>query len=293
MRARQKTREGAAALFTPMLNETDHFRTGIAERPRSQPAAAATRPHGGHDSVVKSATRALEIIELFAVHRHALSVTEIAEALAIPQSSSSVLLQAMSQAGFIARDRRTRKYRPSIRSVFLGNWIHDTLFRQGSLLKALDALSVAADANVRLGVRNGIHVQYVHVSWPRTEPDRLRLAPGMMMPICHDGLGRMLLAAEDDREARGIVRHANAVGDGPGAVNVEAFMHSLQACRAAGFAECDDLENAGECVLAVLLPARFDGPVALGLGVAADRLPEERTALLRMLDNLVKDAWST
>ncbi|MDQ0393591.1 IclR family transcriptional regulator [Labrys monachus] len=286
-----ETREGAAALFTPMLNETSHFPSGAAARPHPQPAPPSARPHGGHDGGVKSATRALEIIELFAVHRHPLSVTEIADALAIPQSSSSVLLQAMSQAGFIARDRRTRKYMPSIRSVFLGNWIHDTLFREGSLLRALDTLSLAADANVRLGVRNGIHVQYVHVSWPRTEPDRQHLAPGMMMPICHDGLGRILLAAEGEAEARSIVRHANAIGDGPGAVNVEAFMPSLRRHRAAGFAECDDLENTGERVLAVPLPARFDNPVAIGLGVAADRLPAERPALLAMLETRVKDAW--
>jgi IclR family transcriptional regulator, acetate operon repressor len=90
---------------------------------------------------VKSATRALEIIELFGVHRHPLSVTEIANALAIPQSSSSVLLHALSSIGFVTRDRKTRKYAPGIRSVFLGNWIHDAIFPGGSLLGALDALS--------------------------------------------------------------------------------------------------------------------------------------------------------
>jgi DNA-binding IclR family transcriptional regulator len=113
------------------------------------------------------------------VHRHPLSVTEIAKALAIPQSSSSVLLHALSSIGFMTRDRTTRNYAPGIRSVFLSNWIHDAIFPGGSLLGALDALSRDASANVRLGVRSGTHVRYVHVSWPENAADRLRLSPGI------------------------------------------------------------------------------------------------------------------
>ena len=149
---------------TDLLRRTQPFaETTVALRPWRGPKAP-------HDYNVKSATRALEIIELFASHRQPLTVTEISNALSIPQSSSSVLLHSLSSAGFITRDRKTRKYVPSIRSVFLGNWIHDALFSDGSLLAALDALSHAAQATVRLGVRNSVYVRYVHVSWPKRPP---------------------------------------------------------------------------------------------------------------------------
>ena len=200
-----------------MLNDAHHTPSndaGPARATHDRHAQPAPRPRRdtafSHDSGVKSATRALEVIELFAVRREALSVSEIAGALEIPQSSSSVLLQAMRKAGFIDRNRQTRKYLPSIRSVFLGNWIHDTLFQRGSFLRALDTLSDATGANVRLGVRNGIHVRYAHISWPGGHPDLTHLRPGMLIPICQDALGRMLLVGAGEREARGIVRHANA-----------------------------------------------------------------------------------
>jgi DNA-binding IclR family transcriptional regulator len=273
-----------------MLNDANHINADPGPQPR-HPAIRLSGPRARpHESVVKSATRALEIIELFAVRRHSLSVTEIAHALAIPQSSSSVLLQAMSRAGFIDRDRQTRKYLPSVRSVFLGNWIHDTLFRGGSLLRALDTLSETTGANVRLGVRNGIHVQYVHVSWPTGNPGEAGLRPGMTVPICHDALGAMLLAAEDDHHARGIVRHANAVADGAQVVNVAAFLENLQRERGTGFAERDDRCVPGDRVLAVQLPMQLGVSAAIGLGVATERLPGERTGLLRRLDAVVKDA---
>jgi len=248
----------------------------VALRPRR-------RPRAPYDYNVKSATRALEIIELFAIHRRPLTVTEISSALSIPQSSSSVLLHSLSSAGFITRDRKTRKYIPSIRSVFLGNWIHDALFPEGSLLAALDALSLSAQATVRLGVRNSVYVRYVHVSWPRKNCERRGLSPGLAMPICQDALGRALLMDESDRDVCGIIRRANAEADGASVVKVETFMEELRADRRAGFVECADLGSERERVLAVQLRPLIGEPLAIGLGLDSSRLPGERDRLLQLL----------
>jgi DNA-binding IclR family transcriptional regulator len=258
------------------FNETE-----VALRPRRRPTAP-------DDCNVKSATRALEIIELFAIHRQALTVTEISEALSIPQSSTSVLLHSLSSAGFITRDRKTRKYIPSIRSVFLGNWIHDALFCDGSLLAALDTLSRAAQATVRLGVRNSVTVRYVHVSWPTKAAERRGVSPGLAMPICQDALGRALLMGESDRDICGIVRRANAEANGSGVVKVETFMDELRAHRRAGFVECADFESACERVLAVQLRPLVGGPIAIGLGLDSSRLPAERDRLLQLLVGVAK-----
>jgi IclR family transcriptional regulator, acetate operon repressor len=194
-----------------------------------------------------------------------------------------VLLHALSSVGFVTRDRKTRKYAPGIRSVFLGNWLHDAIFPGGSLLGALDALSRDANANVRLGVRSGVHVRYVHVSWPNDAADRPRLSPGMMWPVCHDALGRALLTTEADRDVYGIVRRANAEEDAR-VIGVEAFMDELRAQRKNGYVECDDCGSGRERVLAIPLSAAFGIPAAIGIGVQAERLPVERLDLLRLLD---------
>jgi DNA-binding IclR family transcriptional regulator len=273
-----------------MLNVPEEIRARRAQLFADSPAVLrpSRRPRAAYEYSVKSATRALEIIELFAVHRQPLTVTEIANALDIPQSSSSVLLHALSGVGFITRDRKTRKYVPSIRSVFLGNWIHDAFFRSGSLLGALDGLSKASRANVRLGVRNGVHVRYVHVSWPSEAANRLRLGPGVAIPVCRDALGIALLTAENDRDACGIVRRANAESDGARITNVEAFMEELRTRRQEGFVECDDFTSRRERVLAVQLQAPFGGRAAIGLGIDAARLPAERANLLDLLDGVAK-----
>ena len=105
----------------------------------------------------------------------------------------------------------------------------------------------------------------------------------MMWPVCHDALGRALLATEIDRDVCGIVRRANAE-KGARVIGVEGFMEELRAQRKNGYAECDDWGSGRERVLAIPLRAPFGIPVAIGIGIQAERLPVERQDLLRLLD---------
>jgi DNA-binding IclR family transcriptional regulator len=205
------------------------------------PVAAQLQWRGGErrsKGEIKSAIRALEILELFSMCRQPLSVTDVADRLGIPQSSSSVMLQALGAAGFVERDQRTRRYLPSIRAVFLGNWIHDLLFCQGSLLHTVDDLSRGTGSQVRLAVRSGIYALYVHVNSPLPDDDPDTVRPGSLIPICHDALGTMLLVKADEAEIGAVVRHANAVnGAELPAINVDGFIQKLRRCRAAGYVE--------------------------------------------------------
>jgi DNA-binding IclR family transcriptional regulator len=104
-----------------------------------------------------------------------------------------------------------------------------------------------------------------------------------MWPVCHDVLGRALLATETDRDVSGIVRRANAE-KAARVIGVEGFMEELRAQRKNGYAECDDWGSGRERVLAIPLRPPFGIPAAIGIGIQAERLPVERQDLLRLLD---------
>ena len=72
-----------------MLNDQSEIIIKRTRRARdSDPMPRSLKRSGApYDYNVKSATRALEVIELFGVYRHPLSVTEIATALAIPNQA--------------------------------------------------------------------------------------------------------------------------------------------------------------------------------------------------------------
>jgi hypothetical protein len=104
----------------------------------------------------------------------------------------------------------------------------------------------------------------------------------MMWPVCHDALGRALLATETDRDVYGIVRRANAE-KGARVIGAEWFMEELRAQRRNGYAECDDCGSRRERVRAIPLRAPFAITAAIGIGIQAERLPVERRDLLRRL----------
>lgn len=271
-----------------LLKETDveHEERGLVRRADFR--RAERKPLARQGSSVKSAVRALEVIELFSVYRAPLSVNAVSEILSIPQSSASTLLKSLNKAGFVDRDPQSRLYMPSLRAVFLGNWVHDLLFRQGSLLRALDRLCEVTGCSLRLAVRNGIFAQYAHVIWPHPDRGDEKLRPGALRPLCHDAIGEMLLVDLPEKAVRGIVQHVNAVGHfGRPQVDAKALLGRLDEWRAAGHAESWSLDAPDERMLAVCLPSRHGVPAVIGLATSSQGLAGGRDTILRLLKETV------
>lgn len=197
----------------------------------------------------------------------------------------------MTGAGFVARDRSTRKYLPSLRSILLSGRVYESVFEKDCMLQSLDELASLAGRNLRLGIRNGVMLQCVHVSWPSDVPAPQTIFAGTTLPLASDALGRMLLLAECEKDVRALVRHANAVGDPADAVDVDALVAALQEARAEGLAVCRDLVVEGDVVLAIGLPPRFGAPAAIGFGLPAARLAAEKATLAVLLRRFADEAW--
>ena len=75
-----------------------------ARTPRSQAASAA----------IKSAQRTLAVLEYFQTHRRAAAVGEIAAALGMPQSSTSMLLKSLLSLGYLEYTASSRRVAPPI-----------------------------------------------------------------------------------------------------------------------------------------------------------------------------------
>src|SRR6516225_4571403 len=112
---------------------------------------------------IKSAHRALEVLEYFNANRREATVMDIARAMTCPQSSTSELLSCLVALGYLHRDRYARTYRPTARVALLGAWVQPKLFRRGHLLPMLDRLAEETGLTVFLASKVGLTVQYIHV----------------------------------------------------------------------------------------------------------------------------------
>ena len=123
------------------------------------PTSAVIRRRG--KDVIKSAGRSLEVLELFRDVKRPLRLTDIAEALSLPQSSASMLLRSLIKMGYLIRHERN--YAPSMRITLLGSWLNDAMFSQGNLMSLINEISRLTGDTVILGTRNGLYVEVLAV----------------------------------------------------------------------------------------------------------------------------------
>ena len=114
-------------------------------------------------SSVKSATRALDILQYFSKVRQQKAMSEVALALGYPQSSTTVLLKTLVMLGYLNFDRRDRVYFPTPKVTSLGEWIPRALFGSGQALEAMRDVHAATGETVSINAKNDIYVQYIQM----------------------------------------------------------------------------------------------------------------------------------
>lgn len=246
-------------------------------------ALTRVAPELPYGKPVGSLHRSLEVLELFAVERRALTVGQVAERLGYPQSSTSVLLHGLSDLGYLQHDRHARTFIPTLRVSFLGMWIHQLALTQGNLLDFMDELASRSGHVAMLGMPNGLHAQYIHIVSARTS--RVGLKPGLLRPICRSAIGKVLLSTMDDDQVLRIVRNVNATDtDFATPVDGKALLAEIAECRRTGFAFSADSVTQGSSVIATRVPLDMGGqPLAVGIGVHTWQREELREPVMQLL----------
>ncbi len=248
-------------------------------------AAVGESPYGRTSGALH---RTLETLELFAVERRPLTVGAVAERLRYPQSSTSLLLQRMTDWGYLSHDRRQRTYVPTPRVALLGMWMQERTFNEADLLDTLDTLARDSGHVAILGMQNGAQLQYIHIVAARSS--RVGLKPGLLRPLCRAALGKVLLSACSDDEVRRTVRYANATDrSGLPPVDVDRLLAELTECRRTGLAQSIDEVTPGSSTFAVLVPGWNGGAsMALGVAVHTREVEEARPFVVDLLQAAAK-----
>ena len=219
------------------------------------------------EQVVKSASRALRILELFDVLKREALVSEVSELLDLPQSSTSVLLRSLVVAGYLSYNPETRAYGPTTRVALLGNWINGPMLSDGPLIRFLHRLNAKTGQSIVLAARNQIWSQYIHVL-QATSPVRLFVVKGAKRPLVRSATGIMLLTEMPDNEIKRICTRYNAERPDMGEpVSVSALLENVAAARRNGYAVTDGAITPGAGMVSMLLP-RLDSAEQFAVGIA-------------------------
>jgi len=239
-------------------------------------------------SQVKSATRAIEILELFKRVRQPRAMSEIAQALNYPQSSTTVLLKTLVTLGYLHFDRSERLYFPTPKVAALGEWVPRALFGSSRTLDAMRDVHAATGESVSINIKNDVYLQYVKVL-QSVHALRFHVEEGTIRPLTQSGVGWTLLSTMTDERIDNIVRRANLVTEKPKRVKISDIMEKVNEIRQKGYCYAEHVPFLGGGTLCVLLPVTIRGQTAvLGLGGAVDRIRQNHDRYLAILRRAVK-----
>lgn len=240
-------------------------------------------------ATVKSAARALELLEYFRAQRGPRPLKHIVDALGYPQSSTTALLKSLTSQGYLNYDRVQRVYFPTLRVAALGDWIGPALLGGNEqLLEAMRDVHNATGETVSLGLLNDVYMQHVRII-QSTHAMRFYTEEGTMRPVVQSSLGWLLLSTRTPEQIERLVRRANIAVQRPSdRVDVDAMVRRVLAIKGQTQIHVEGMPFADGATMCALVPVAINGqPVVLGLGGALERVRANRAHYAQVLRDAV------
>ena len=225
----------------------------------------------------QSLERGIAVLELLDRQRQPLGVREIGRRLDLSPTIVQRLLRTLCDAGYVMQDPASQKYGLGYRTLSLGA----SLVSQDNLITAamppLRRLADEAELNAFLGVLTGRALIYV-LSLQSGGPITIRVAPGSAACLHATAMGKAILAAGSDEDARTVL------GPGPFEARTDRtitdrarLLQDLAKARTQGYALSEEENLVG--VVSAGAPVRdAAGRCVAGISVAfAPRLQPRHT----------------
>ncbi|HEU0045566.1 IclR family transcriptional regulator [Sphingomonas sp.] len=240
--------------------------------------------------VVKSASRALEVLELFNEQRRPLRLQEIYELLDYPQSSATHLMKSMVHLGYVNYNRASRAYVPTCKVRGLGNWLSSAMYGQTRFHRLVDLLQRRTDETVALSMQNDLFIQYFIIKPPghdfKMPPDE-----GNMRLLTDSTSGMALLSRMSAAQVDKICRHINYYeANGEDRVEVNEVLREWRWVKQVGYCYREHHPDPSTSSMAFPLEECLYGiPLALGVGGLADRLARNKMRITQIVRETIAE----
>jgi DNA-binding IclR family transcriptional regulator len=237
---------------------------------------------------VKSASRTLEVLELFMDERRPLRLNEIYKALGYPQSSATNLLKSMVLMGYLNYNRANMTYLPTLRVSALGSWLPNMINREGGLVSLVDEIQRRTDETVGLVAQNDLNIQYLIFKTPGHD---FKMVPseGTMRLMVDSSSGLALMSRMRQRDIDKIYRYTKHYGLGGGALpQFEDLMREVRWTRQVGHAYVPKRPTPELSSIAMPLDESLYGiPLAIGVGGMADRISRAKQDIIEIMEEAI------
>lgn len=226
---------------------------------------------------VKSAGRALDILEALAEGSPRRSLGELARDLGIPKSSLHSILKTMVQRRWVETDESGLRFGLGVRSLLVGASYVDTDDVVVRAQPVLDWLSHEMGEAVHLGRLDGPDVVYL-AKRESSHPLRLFSAIGRRLPAHATALGKALLACRTADEVHATLPSPLPALNDRTIVDGDELDRHLAGIRERGYAVDNEENTKGIRCFAVALRLEDPPQDALSFSIPLPRLDPAREA---------------
>jgi DNA-binding IclR family transcriptional regulator len=232
-------------------------------------------------SLSRSATRALDVLELFGEVRHPLRAIEVAKTLEMHPSTTNQLLKTMVESAHLVFDARTKTYLPSSRLAGFGAWIVETYGNEESLRRLIRDIQSQTDMVITLTTPNDLFMQVVDLALPEGQTTER----GMHVSVFGTAIGSAYLSMLDDAELARLIHRARVP-----TANIPEVVAGVARIRRDGYA---DGSSTGDGIWSVAMPLPggvLSVPTVLGLAGPEARVRDNLSEILEIMRQAV-DRW--
>jgi DNA-binding IclR family transcriptional regulator len=238
----------------------------------------------GTGSIVKSAGRVFEVLELFRRARRQMSAAEVGQALGYPKSSTNALLKSLVTLGYLVFETRTLRYFPSLSVTQLGDWIPSVVLASRDAFDIISEVQTATQETVTLSVKSELSWRVLRVA-AGTYPISLRMMEGFDAPLVGTAVGTAILSQLQDDAVVAIVERWNARAKRKGErADPAKVVRDAREVRNRGYSVAYDAVFEDTGAIAVPFPSAVDGfPMAIGVGGLRERIRRNEALIYRSI----------
>jgi IclR family transcriptional regulator, KDG regulon repressor len=234
------------------------------------------------ENMVKSVSRALDIILLISMKKSGLGVTEIARQIDINKSSVYRILSTLVQYGFIEQDKETGRYKLGYKFLEVSSRLLESIDLREEARPFLTELEKETNEVIHLVVYDQGEVVYIE-KLDGNEALRMHSKVGKRAPMHCTSVGKAILAYLPANIVAGILeRKGMPVHTDRTIINHDEFLKELTQVREKGYALDDEENEFGIRCLGVPI---FDhlGQVAAAISISGPtiRMTDERLQQLQ------------
>jgi DNA-binding IclR family transcriptional regulator len=232
---------------------------------RDYPPVVSGRSCDKVGSQSNSVRRALAILELLKQSGPRRSLSDISRKLALPKSTTSVLLSTLESMGYITRDSDERRYLLTSKAYGFGLDLLNQLDLSRRSEPVLTAIAGSLNVTAHVSVQDGDQALFVNKADGMGQPC-CDIYPGRRTNLHCTAIGKILLANLSDEERRmffarhRFIRHTSRT-----IVHPEALIEEIAGVRKLGYATDNQEEELQVRCLAVRICNGSEPVAALGI----------------------------